>query len=123
MLEALEERPDKGASCCNIDSDLKAIQISKSLCDILDFGEDGMSFRCTKVGSGDKENVDLYKFDVVCLAALVGETQCQKQQILARVVQSMRPGAMMLLRSAHGLRSLLYPVSCHLPFVPALGIC
>ena len=108
-MEALGASPDQGASCCNIDSDLEANQLSKSLCEILGISEEVMTFRCTEVG---KANVDLYGFDVVFLAALVGQTQIQKQKILECVTRQMRPGAMVVLRGAQGLRSLLYPVSC-----------
>jgi len=47
--------------------------------------------------------------DVVVLAALVGPSPREKLEVLAAVTQRMRPGAFLVVRSAHGLRTLLYP--------------
>jgi nicotianamine synthase len=53
---------------------------------------------------------DLGGYDLVCLAALVGLAPADKAAALAHVRARMRPGAMVLARSAHSLRALLYPV-------------
>lgn len=70
----------------------------------------------TRVGSGtlrfeqaDAADVGLTQHDAVVLAALVGETPRTKAAILRRVAGAMRPGAILLARSARGLRTLLYP--------------
>lgn len=47
--------------------------------------------------------------DVVVLAALVGPSPRDKLDVLEAVTQRMRPGAFLVVRSAHGLRTLLYP--------------
>ncbi|CAO3636261.1 unnamed protein product [Cunninghamella blakesleeana] len=48
--------------------------------------------------------------DVVCLGALVGgDNHNNKFDILIHVAKKMRPGSWLLIRSAHGLRQLLYP--------------
>ena len=57
----------------------------------------------------DAADVDLAEHDAVVLAALVGETPSAKAVIIAQLAESMRPGAMLLARSARGLRTLLYP--------------
>lgn len=57
----------------------------------------------------DAADVGLVGYDAVVLAALVGETPSAKTAILGRVAGAMRPGAMLLARSARGLRTLLYP--------------
>ncbi|MFC8797071.1 nicotianamine synthase family protein [Promicromonospora sp. NPDC057138] len=57
----------------------------------------------------DAANVALAGYDAVVLAALVGETPSAKAAILDRIAGAMRPGAMLLARSARGLRTLLYP--------------
>jgi len=48
--------------------------------------------------------------DVVVLAALVGCTRPQKQAVLSAVGGALDAGAYLVVRSTHGLRSLLYPV-------------
>lgn len=70
-----------------------------------------MTFSCTDASEGQ----DLKDFDVVYLAALVGSTKEQKGEIISDVARRMRAGALLVLRSAHSLRSLLYPV-----FLPPL---
>ena len=47
--------------------------------------------------------------EVVVLAALVGLSRADKREVLAAVAARMRPGALLVVRSAHRLRSLLYP--------------
>lgn len=47
--------------------------------------------------------------DVVLLAALVGLDPAAKRDVIGAVVDRMRPGALLLVRSAHRLRTLLYP--------------
>ena len=58
--------------------------------------------------------LDLCKFDVVYLAALVGTCQEQKLKIISNVVKAMQPGALLIIRTAHSLRALLYPVGYHI---------
>ena len=57
----------------------------------------------------DATDVLLTDHDVVVLAALVGETPSAKAAVLQAVGQAMRPGALLLARSARGMRTLLYP--------------
>jgi hypothetical protein len=66
-----------------------------------------MEFFCREAGSSP---LDLTAFDVVYLAALVGMTQEDKESVLVNIARGMRVGALMVIRTAHGLRSLLYPV-------------
>lgn len=47
--------------------------------------------------------------DLVLLAALVGLDSEGKREVVGAVVERMRPGALLLVRSAHRLRTLLYP--------------
>lgn len=51
----------------------------------------------------------LEAFDVVFLAALVGSDHQEKRLLLAHLAARMRPGAVLLVRTAHQLRTLLYP--------------
>jgi nicotianamine synthase len=57
----------------------------------------------------DAGDVGLTGYDAVVLAALVGETPSAKAAILDRMADAMRPGTLLLARSARGLRTLLYP--------------
>jgi nicotianamine synthase len=99
-------------SVVNIDHDATALAASAALCEKLGAWSRGMAFRCSDAGS---EFVDLGGFDVVFLAALVGTTQREKEDIVVSVARRMKAGALMVVRSAHGLRMLLYPVSAYIP--------
>jgi len=66
-----------------------------------------MHFNCVEA---DSSELSLEDCDVVYLAALVGHTQKEKERILRGVVGRMRKGTLVVARSAHGLRRLLYPV-------------
>lgn len=59
---------------------------------------------------------DLREFDVVYLAALVGTTQEEKEVVLTNVVARMREGGLLVIRTAHSLRTLLYPVCMGLAY-------
>lgn len=63
----------------------------------------------TVVVHDDAAHVPLDDHDVVVLAALVGTTAAAKAAILRSLAERMRPGALLLARSAQGLRALLYP--------------
>ena len=61
-------------------------------------------------GHGDlAECDDLGRYDLVILAALVGTTPDAKRRHVGHLARVMRPGAVLLARSARGLRTLLYP--------------
>lgn len=95
-------------SCHNIDVDPMAVSFSRALCKTLGHTKRTMSFECTHAKDAD---IDLSCYDVVYLAALVGAYSEQKLEIMRSMVKRMRPGALVVIRSAHALRSLLYPVS------------
>ncbi|XP_044479587.1 nicotianamine synthase [Mangifera indica] len=52
----------------------------------------------------------LKEFEVVFLAALVGMDKEEKLQVIDHLRKFMAPGAILMLRSAHGARAFLYPV-------------
>lgn len=88
----------------NIDRDEAAIKLSEELAKKL--GYDKMTFECE-----DAEKVtSLRGFDVVWVGALVGSTEEEKATILKNIGARMLNGALMVVRSAYGLRTLLYPV-------------
>ena len=67
-----------------------------------------MVFHRVDVG-GHNGEVDLGRYDVVVLAALVGGTPAEKAQVIRYLGVTMAPGALLLARSAQGLRTVLYP--------------
>ncbi|EOY11654.1 hypothetical protein QUC31_009374 [Theobroma cacao] len=52
----------------------------------------------------------LKDYDVVFLAALVGMDKDEKVRVIDHLAKYMAPGAVLMLRSAHGARAFLYPV-------------
>ena len=52
---------------------------------------------------------DLAAYGSVVLAALVGRTPDEKARVIAHLADAMAPGAVLVVRSARGLRTLLYP--------------
>lgn len=91
----------------NIDNSQQAIIQSNALAKKLGSSAEGMQFLCQEAGSSD---LDLKHFDVVYLAALVGKTHEEKESVLVDIVRDMRVGSLLVIRTAHGLRTLLYPV-------------
>ena len=70
-------------------------------------GVTGLGF--VQVDAGGDDVVDLVGYGLVILAALVGRTPGEKAEVIAHVADAMAPGALLLVRSARGLRTLLYP--------------
>ena len=97
----------ESVTCHNIDQDATAIRTAVTLCGALGHSSKTMRFQRASAGSPD---VDLARFDIVYLAALVGGCSRHKREILTHVVKRMKPGALVVMRSAHSLRRLLYPV-------------
>ncbi|HMQ02078.1 MAG TPA: nicotianamine synthase family protein [Candidatus Doudnabacteria bacterium] len=48
-------------------------------------------------------------FDAVFVAALVGTTQEEKLELINKIYNVLRPGSLLIIRTAHGNRRLLYP--------------
>ena len=94
-------------ACHNIDRCAEAIECSTRVCRRLGYSAEDISF---ENADADRNVIDLESFDVVYLAALVGDSGQHKLKILANVVARMRPGALVVMRSAHSLRKLLYTV-------------
>lgn len=53
---------------------------------------------------------ELKDYEVVYLAALVGMDKEEKNRVIDHLAKHMAPGALLMLRSAHGARAFLYPV-------------
>lgn len=100
----------------NIDMSPQAISVSRSLCARLGGAAARLSFECA-----DAKEVALEEFDVVVLAGLVGGSANEKREILRSVVRRCGNGALLMLRSAHGVRRLLYQ-EVELAELQALGL-
>jgi nicotianamine synthase len=59
--------------------------------------------------AGGDPPVDLAAYDLVVLAATVGSTPERKAGVIAHLAGTMASGALLVARSARGLRTLLYP--------------
>lgn len=95
----------------NIDRDTSALALSQDLCSRLGYA-DRMSFTCVDVSAEEgQEKTRWADFDVVFLAALVGMDTSSKMTILEGLVRKLKPGTLVVARSANGLRGVLYPVS------------
>jgi len=92
----------------NVDRDLDATKLAISLCESLGKRTEGIYHQQTDATSHD---LSLRNFHVVFLAALVGNSQEEKEVILMDIAGKMDVGSFVVIRTAHGLRTLLYPVS------------
>nr|POE48421.1 nicotianamine synthase 2 [Quercus suber] len=101
-----QERYASATELLNIDRNPEAIALSKKLVHRCGFSRN-ITFSQCDVGS--PELPDLKDYDVVHFAALIGESQQEKNALLRSVAMAMRPGALILLRSTDGLRTALYP--------------
>ncbi|KAI8388503.1 Nicotianamine synthase [Radiomyces spectabilis] len=88
----------------NIDKSKEAIVISSQLSDALGLQDKLRYF---------EQEADSYlgysEADVIVLGALVGNDGTEKTSFLCHVVSQMKSGAVVLVRSAHSLRKILYP--------------
>jgi SAM-dependent methyltransferase len=101
-LSALGYADALGASVVGLDRDATAVALARQVADRI-------GYQAVRFEQADAADVGLTGYDAVVLAALVGETSSAKAGILREVAGAMRPGALLLARSAHGLRTLLYP--------------
>jgi nicotianamine synthase len=87
-----------------IDSDSEAVSISAKLVDRLGLGD------AITITQADAATFTRYQqYDAIFLASLVGLDQPSKQAIITTIQHQMREGGLLVARTAHGLRTLLYP--------------
>lgn len=91
-----------GAPVLNVDRDAAALASGRRVAAALGARDQAFVLE-------DATAADLSGCDVVVLAALVGASTEDKRGILRRLAARMDPGAVLLARSARGLRTLLYP--------------
>jgi hypothetical protein len=97
---------DPGLHVANLERDPVALGLSRQLAETL--GVTRMVFHRVDVGA-DSGDIDLGWYDLVVLAALVGRTPAEKVRVIRHLAVDMAPGALLLARSAQGLRTVLYP--------------
>jgi nicotianamine synthase-like protein len=103
-LSSLLVAAELGLPVDNLDCDAEAVALGERLAAALGPAPASLTFR-----QADVTHTDLRGYDVVILAALVGASGPEKRAILGHLAASMSPGAVLLARSARGIRSLLYP--------------
>jgi SAM-dependent methyltransferase len=106
-VTSLQLVQETGLHVDNLDRDREALALSRRAADALSVR--GLGFHEVDVGPDRDPGVDLAAYDLVVLAALVGSTTSDKARVIRHLAEVMAPGALLLVRSAHGLRTLLYP--------------
>ncbi len=99
----------EGTRVDNLDRDPSALAASQRVADAL--GVTGLGFLRMDAGASAEAGpaADLGAYGLVILAALVGRTPEEKSRVIAHLARAMVPGAVLVVRSARGLRTLLYP--------------
>lgn len=96
-----------GVRVTNVDNDPEACALAAAVCEALGLTEQVRTV-CGDAGAPE-ELASVSDSELVLLAALVGEGKQAKRQISRRLAPAMRPDALLLARSAHRLRTALYP--------------
>lgn len=101
-LTSLLVAAELGVAVDNLDRDREAVALGERVARALGLAR--LAFH-----RADVAHADLGAYDVVVLAALVGATTAEKRAVVGHLAASMAAGAVLLARSAAGLRTLLYP--------------
>lgn len=100
-----------------IDKNEEAIEISRKLIKIL-----GLEHLVTVQKCEAQMVQDCKEFNLVCIAGMVGKDTVEKTKIINYLSKKVLPGTIFLIRSAEGLRQLLYaPVDIH--NIPLIDFC
>jgi nicotianamine synthase len=91
-----------------VDRDVEAVRLSRQLVDRLAAAE-RITVVLSDAASASNMAHATAGCDVVVVAALVGTTREEKRSALNAIGTSIEPGTYVVIRSADGLRSLLYP--------------
>jgi nicotianamine synthase len=108
-VSAMLMHRELGAAVDVVDNEPQAADLARRLLNRLAPGP-GLRVEQADAGSSEEMAQLLAGCDVVVVAALVGHTRGQKRAVLRAVGRALDPGAYLVVRSAHGLRSLLYAV-------------
>lgn len=93
-----------GIAVDTVDASEEACRLSKALVSRLDMA-DAVTIRHADL----REVSNLRDYDAVILAALVGLCSREKRSLIKHLRNSVRPGCLLVLRSANNLRQLIYP--------------
>lgn len=108
-LSALALNRSTGAHVIAVDNDQDAGEAARAVLDRL-APAGAVDVHRADALTGDGLTAALADCDVVVLAALVGLGPQGKAAVIATLARTLRPGVRVVLRSADGLRALLYPV-------------
>jgi nicotianamine synthase len=103
-LSALMMSRNLAAPVDVVDVSAEATSLGEQVADRVSLS-DQVNFHRAEAGAFDA----VADSDVVVLAALVGLDRGVKRDVLQALSERMRPGSMIVVRSSHGLRTLLYP--------------
>jgi len=87
----------------NLDIDQADLELGKDVSEALGVGQ-AMTFTHSDIC----HKTDLAEYDVIWLAALVGD-EAAKTHIINHLFKHMAPGGLLVVRTAYNLRTLLYP--------------
>jgi nicotianamine synthase len=108
-MSALLLHRELGGAVDIVDSEPRAASIARRLLDRLAPGPGLRVVLADAMCAADMAE-HLAGCDVVVVAALVGQSRSQKRAVLRAVGRALHSGGYLAIRSANGLRSLLYPV-------------
>jgi nicotianamine synthase len=108
-VSALLMHRDLGADVVAVDIEPQAADLARQLLNRLAPGPGLRVARADATSAEDMAQL-LAGCDTVVVAAMVGHTRDEKRAVLRAVGRALAPGAYLVVRSAHGLRSLLYGV-------------
>jgi nicotianamine synthase len=101
-LSAFEIHRQSGALVDHVDSSLEAITLCKNISKAIGITSEHYH------AMGHKVVLDK-QYDLILIAALAGASDEAKQQIINNILPSLRKGGRIIIRSAKGNRTLLYP--------------
>lgn len=93
-----------GLSVDNVDSDPEACRLGSLLAAGM-----GLTGSLEFAEADARDLGSIADYDLVFLAALVGLDESEKERTIQRIGEGMRPGALLAVRTAHRLKTLLYP--------------
>lgn len=101
---------EHGARVVNVDCEARACALGSEVTSALSLSDRVRTIQADAADAGSLD--EAAEADLVVLAALVGEDSIGKQPVLAALAHALHPKTTLLVRSAHGMRTALYPQVC-----------